>query len=389
MISMLTISIFIYIVYVLANRILAVQIHIKYLILCGCCAFFINSIFPRIFVGFAGLSGTLGIVTIFILLSSYFIASYYDNTLKKATFKSTLATASVTLPERVQAPEHLQVEPNIYLEERVEVTDVPKCLTAFAAKQYYYPVKYEEHVQQAAFLETNNINFFTDSMSKNYLYPVLLNISNVNQQSKPKVSPIIILESDRKAEVFNTLMNFNKQKNMLAASLLSGKNIDRNATDLETKGLHSDLFLEDTNSEAMNEVSFSSLSDLDSLMDFAFSQKEQRDFPQALKAFRQALRLYPDSEVAPFLAMEIGTILKNLGSYNGAITVFIEGRELIGVINNSTLDQEFINNIAYLRIVKNALVQNSLRFMPFNLIPESAMKEINKEFSEWRNQSCI
>lgn len=397
MISMVTILICMYIVYVLANRILAVRIHIKYLILCGCCAFFINSIFPRIFVDFAGLTGTLGIVTIFIILSSYLIAEYYDNTMKKAAFETIIAAASTEGSEKLPADEKVTAEPAIHLTDRVEDTE-----NELAVKEYCYPARYEEHHQCAALLESNNsiqqsnsenklenTDFLTASVSKTYSYPVLLKVDHTSQQHQPEILPIITLGFDRKAEVFNNLMNFKKQKNILVSSLLLRKSIDRNAAALELEGSHSDLFSENINleAEAMDEDCVSSLNDLDSLMDFAFSQKEQRDFPQALKAFRQALRLYPNSEVAPFLVMEIGTILKNLGSYNEAIKIFTEGRALIAVINNSTLEQEFINNIAYLRVVKNILIQNSLTFMPFNLIPENALKEINKEFSEWRSQS--
>lgn len=398
-ISMLTISIFTYIVYVLANRILAIQIHIKYLILCGCCAFFINSIFPRISIGFAGLAGTLGVITIFIIASSYFISFYYDNTMKKAAYESNVSGTSIEVPEKLQADENLGVEPDTHLRDRVELTESLECLTE-SVKVYYYPMKYEENNQHTASLKTyilnqqnnseiivKNVEFFTESVTKKYLYPALLKFSSLNQQHKPKVSPMKLLELDKKAEVFNNLMNLKNQKNMLAASLFSERNRNRNAAALESKELHSDLSPENMTSEVMDENCFPSPSDLDGLMDFAFSQKEQRNFVQALKAFRKALLLYPDSEVAPFLVMEIGTILKNLGSYNEAIKVFIEGRALVGVINNSVLEQEFINNIAYLRVVKNILIQNCLQFMPFNLIPEYAMAEINKEFSEWRNQS--
>ena len=65
MISMLTISIFTYVVYMLANKILAVQMHIKFLVLCALCAFSMSLILPRMFVGIIGLAGTSCIIILF------------------------------------------------------------------------------------------------------------------------------------------------------------------------------------------------------------------------------------------------------------------------------------------------------------------------------------
>lgn len=408
MISTLTISIFTYIAYKIANKILAIQIHIKYLILCGCCAFLINSIFPRIFVGFAGVTGTLGIIIIFAILSSYFIAFYYDNAMKKAALENTLTTASVEIPETLQTDENVGIETTTHLKDRVEIPANLDDLSELVGKEYFYPVQYKEHNQHIPYnsesILENRVNIIenrevsTESVSKKYFYPVLLENDNTHHQQKPGVLQINTVDLDNKAEVFTNFMNFKKHKSILMTSLFSRRNMTENANDLKFNLLDGDvsqqptifpdnLLLESVNSEAIDEDCFSSSKDLDGLMDFAFSQKEQRNFLQALRAFRQALLLYPDSEVAPLLIVEIGTILKNLGSYNEAIKIFIEGRTLVGVINNSALEQEFINNIAYLRVVKNILIQNSLKFIPFNLIPESTIKEINTEFNEWRNQS--
>ena len=222
------------------------------------------------------------------------------------------------------------------LENIVQLADEPDESTTIAepmVNKYYYPVKYEEY--------------------------------------NPKDLIACTVKINNEAEVFNSLMNLKVQADVINTLPI-----------LDTIQEHLDLSI---SSEPSN--SYPSSDDLDFLMDFAFLHKEQRNFIQALNTFRQALLLYPDSEVAPFLVVEMGTILKNFGSYNEAIQVFIEGRLLPGVINNSMLDQEFINNIAYLRVVKNILIQNSLEFMPFNRIPNNIFKEIDAEFYEWRNQS--
>jgi tetratricopeptide (TPR) repeat protein len=124
---------------------------------------------------------------------------------------------------------------------------------------------------------------------------------------------------------------------------------------------------------------------LDDLMDFAFTQKEQQNFALALSVFRRALELYPDSESAPFLVIEIGNILKNKGAYDEAIKSFTDGRNLLFLHANNTLEQEFVATVAYLRIIKNILLQNRLGLIPFNSIPTEILEEINAEFREWRN----
>ncbi len=144
----------------------------------------------------------------------------------------------------------------------------------------------------------------------------------------------------------------------------------------------------DTQPMEANEVTIPShpASDsLDDLMDFAFTQKEAGHHQQALDAFRRALRLYRFSEAAPFLAIEIANLLKNRGSYDEAIAVLSDSRSLLALLENETLDQEFVVTIAYLRIVKNTLLHKRLGYLPFSRIPADISSEIDAEFREWRN----
>ncbi|MPL60563.1 hypothetical protein SDC9_06124 [bioreactor metagenome] len=126
---------------------------------------------------------------------------------------------------------------------------------------------------------------------------------------------------------------------------------------------------------------------LDELMDYAFQQKECQEFEQALKAFEQAFKLYPDCDGAPFLIIEIGTLQKNAGMFDEAITTFVEGRRIAAKLNNNIFEKEFIDAIAYLRIAKNILLEHKMYHTPYKEIPIPIMDEINKEFLEWRNIS--
>ncbi|WP_165865904.1 hypothetical protein [Lucifera butyrica] len=127
------------------------------------------------------------------------------------------------------------------------------------------------------------------------------------------------------------------------------------------------------------------LNSLDDLLAYAFTQKEQHNDLQALAAFQKALQLHKSDEVAPYLVMEIANILKNKGAYDEAITVLSDGRNLPGSKNADSIETEFVNTIAYLRIIKNTLLQHRLGLIPYQDIPPAIFKEIDEEFHEWRN----
>lgn len=126
---------------------------------------------------------------------------------------------------------------------------------------------------------------------------------------------------------------------------------------------------------------------LEDLLDYAFSQKENGKYNLALDAFRRAFTLYRDSEAACLIAGQIATLLKSKGAYDEAIAILLECRNVPLVSGNEALGQEFVNAIAYLRIIKNILLRNQLGFMPYDSIPADIAKEIDAEFKEWRNMA--
>ncbi|MBP2635920.1 MAG: hypothetical protein H6Q72_1827 [Firmicutes bacterium] len=129
--------------------------------------------------------------------------------------------------------------------------------------------------------------------------------------------------------------------------------------------------------------------ELDDLIDRAFVCKETQDYSNAYRSFKKALALYPNSEAAPFLVVEIGNILKNKGDYDEAIKIFSEGRNLSHTKHDEMMEQEFISTIAYLRITKNILLQNRLGNIPFLEIPTQILNQIDEEFREWRSVGNI
>ncbi|GBG56119.1 hypothetical protein SPFL3101_01402 [Sporomusaceae bacterium FL31] len=123
---------------------------------------------------------------------------------------------------------------------------------------------------------------------------------------------------------------------------------------------------------------------LDSLLDCAYMQKEQQNFTQALNTLRRALELYSDNDYAPFIIIEISNILKNKGAYDEAIRIYAHGHSLTVVQKDNQLRQEFVNTIAYFRILKNILLSHGIGLIPFEQIPLSIREEIDNEFLDWR-----
>ncbi|MBP2650125.1 MAG: hypothetical protein H6Q74_950 [Firmicutes bacterium] len=131
-------------------------------------------------------------------------------------------------------------------------------------------------------------------------------------------------------------------------------------------------------------IEYSLSNSLDDLLDFAFQHKETGNNQLALDTFRQAYNLYHESDAAPHLALEISKLLMNKGAYDEAISFLTISRNLPGLARNSLLERELISTIAYLRIIKNTLIQRRTGYLPFNQIPVDISEEINVEFREWR-----
>ncbi len=120
---------------------------------------------------------------------------------------------------------------------------------------------------------------------------------------------------------------------------------------------------------------------LEDLLDFAFMQKEKQHYDQALFAFSIARDLYPGNDFESLLSIEIANLYKLKGEYDLAIKSLQEGMEKATM---DTVRQEFIANIAYMRIIHNILVGNQLTLLPYDEIPAKVKKDIELEFGEWK-----
>lgn len=147
-----------------------------------------------------------------------------------------------------------------------------------------------------------------------------------------------------------------------------------------------ETFLPESNSVMENEQKPISNS-LDQLLEQAFTQKSELQLAAALETFKTALLLYENTDSAPMIIVEMGSLFKALGQYDEAIQLFSEGRNLPSVKKNNRLNQQFIEMIAFLRIIKANLLEHQIGFVPYDKIPLAFIRKINDEFQEWLSLS--
>jgi tetratricopeptide (TPR) repeat protein len=372
-ITLLSIVMSTFLIFLLTNRLLNIRLKIKPLVLCACCAFLINIVLPRI-IGFTSIAATLGILGVLIVAFAYSIAYYNDKFSKHRNLVGSLNQPSLIVQASADWQECATIENyNTNINSITEEEDVSKEVNSFTDAVFCEKSEIAATVELAdvAIVTEADIDikepiqiFETESNKKIFMEEnEIVSICDSKENIEKEISSLIFDEIDKREEVYSM-----EHKDQSFDSV--GKNK-----------------IEQTENESQlsTNISLPISGNLDSMMDLAFLYKEQRNFKQALMIFRQALTLYPGSEAAPFLIMEIGTILKNNGQYDEAITIFCEARTLPGLQQNEMFQLEFIKTIAYLRIVKNMLLQHHLGFIPFNNIPDHVLKEIDIEFREWRN----
>lgn len=367
------------IVYKLGNRLTGVTLHIKSLILCAICALFISLILPRIVVDFAGLSGSVIFLLFFAIIFAFFIAQY------DASCKPTPSTNQVIDSEAFS---------EAYIAAKIPVDDS----VAGHIQPLFVPLLSEKVkvVTEEVITETQPELAVT---AVPVAVPETEYTSYNNPQEKPEpVAPIILqqVNDDEERHIEEVAEEVKKAENPNLIDCIIDPAIADEPVKFEmaaTVSIAADQDIVSSTSAAKlpqansSTVLVAPAVSLEELMEKAYLEKEQKNFNQALTIFRQALSQYPEDDTAPFLTVEIGNILKNKGLYDEAIQVFSDGRNLSGLRNDPLLEQEFISTVAYLRIIKNTLLQHRFGFVPFNSIPEAIMEEINTEFREWRNLS--
>ena len=400
-ITLLTITISTVLVYIVSNKVFRIQIRLIPLVLCALGALVISIVLPRIIVGFAGLAGTFAILCICAFIFAYLIAYYYDQ-----SSDETKAELEETPPTQVEpavglinaspdsySPVHSILGTSYTSDSKNDSSDslakVPD------TKKDFEPIELAPVEMSETTIEEQLATSLTEELALPDLAEALQaeELEEATTQEQPADSLKEELALPDLAEALQAEeLEEATAKEQPADSLAEELALPDLAEAFQTEGSVKLTVVDNISSEIVeetldstNEVIYPEAEDIDSLLDFAFLCKEQRNYSMSLKAFRHALKLYPDNEAAPFLVIEIGTILKNEGLYDEAIRLFSEAKNLPSLQNDPILEQEFISTVAYLRIVKNVLLQHRLGFISFSNIPNAIVKEIDDEFKEWRN----
>ena len=133
------------------------------------------------------------------------------------------------------------------------------------------------------------------------------------------------------------------------------------------------------NSEQIDEIN-NHLDSLDSILDYAYAEKQQGHLRQAILAYQKALERYKNDEYAPFIAIDLGNIYKEQAAYTMAIKTYEEALNLPAVIRNKSTNREFMKNLAYLKVVQMILVKHRAITTPFSKIPRPYLDEIETTF---------
>ncbi len=129
------------------------------------------------------------------------------------------------------------------------------------------------------------------------------------------------------------------------------------------------------------EQEVAALDTLDSLLDYAYD-KAQKLPDAAICAYRQAIKSYPEDSYTPFLIIELVNLYKEQANYPEAVKAYQNALSLPIIASNDDMKQEFIKNTRYLTIVQDILSKHHALSTPFPDIPADILQEIESEFQQ-------
>lgn len=124
----------------------------------------------------------------------------------------------------------------------------------------------------------------------------------------------------------------------------------------------------------------------DHYLDLGFTAREDHDYSAAISAFQKAIAVDPENPSVLYIITEICALLKLQGYYDQAILQMQKGRDLALALQDHAMARQFVDGIAYLRILKNILIANRIQFSPFSTLPEEIILTVDEEFRQWQTQ---
>lgn len=377
-ITIVAISVNALILFMLGNKVLGVGLRLKSLMMCGFCAIFLSLVLPRVIVNFTSLADTIGFFSIIAIILAGFVA-YYDD-MKETSSASSLSSAMEI--EQRSLPKLGYFGENTFGDKRTKV-NIEKMRVGLEAENVESTGQLLIDSTADQVNEFRTSETFVASECQLNLELQLEPIAATNQFGESSISKVV-------AENVETLISprvMNGEMDQIPTSEEDSMLISKPEVMLYNKVLApDDSKVIDLVESTKDQSELGPASDsLDDMLECAFSYKEHGQDSSALTTFKCAFELHRDKKIAPFLVIEIANLLKNRGAYDEAIAILTENRNLTGIHENHGLDQDFVNTIAYLRIIKNTLLENHFGYIPIGKIPAEILKKIDDEFHEWRN----
>ena len=121
---------------------------------------------------------------------------------------------------------------------------------------------------------------------------------------------------------------------------------------------------------------------LDELLDKAYDERDKGHVWQAIETYKKALKRYRNDDYAPFVAIDLGNIYKEQALYTKAIKTYERALNLPAVKRNESIKKEFVNNLHYLRVVRDVLLKYHALSTPFSQISKEILQEVDIEFKK-------
>ena len=121
---------------------------------------------------------------------------------------------------------------------------------------------------------------------------------------------------------------------------------------------------------------------LDELLDKAYDERDKGHIWQAIDTYKKALKRYRNDDYAPFVAIDLGNIYKEQALYTKAIKTYERALNLPAVKRNESIKKEFVNNLQYLRVVRDVLLKYHVLSTPFSQISKEILQEVDIEFKK-------
>ena len=124
------------------------------------------------------------------------------------------------------------------------------------------------------------------------------------------------------------------------------------------------------------------LHSMDDYLDYADQEARAHRPRRAVFAYKQALSLYWNDGYAPFIAINLSNVYKEMGDYEAASDTYKAALTLPAAQKNAAMQQEFFRSADYLRTVHHILASHGIADTPFAQIPPEISAEIERAVQE-------